>query len=47
MNIITEVKEWQSIRKQLVDKTIGFVATMGNLHLGHLVCAHVQKKKML
>jgi pantoate--beta-alanine ligase len=36
MNIVTEVKEWQQIRKQLSGKTIGLVHTMGNLHEGHL-----------
>lgn len=36
MNIVSEIKEWQNIRKTLVGKTIGFVPTMGNLHAGHL-----------
>ena len=36
MNILTKVSEWQEIRKQLQNKTIGFVPTMGNLHQGHL-----------
>ena len=35
MNIITEVKEWQQIRKTLNNKPIGLVPTMGNLHQGH------------
>ena len=36
MNILTKVSEWQEIRKQLQNKTIAFVPTMGNLHQGHL-----------
>lgn len=34
MQIINSVKDFQKIRKTL-DKDIGFVATMGNLHEGH------------
>ena len=36
MNIVTKIKDWQLIRKQLNGKTIGFVPTMGNLHAGHV-----------
>ena len=36
MNILTEVREWQSIRKQIIHQTIGLVHTMGNLHEGHV-----------
>ncbi len=37
MHIITNINEWQKIRKQLPgDKTVGYVPTMGNLHAGHI-----------
>lgn len=36
MNIVTELSQWQSIRNKLAVKNIGFVATMGNLHAGHM-----------
>lgn len=36
MNIVTNVKEWQAIRRELANQTVGLVPTMGNLHAGHL-----------
>ncbi|EKD70948.1 MAG: pantoate-beta-alanine ligase, partial [uncultured bacterium] len=36
MNIVSSMTEWQSIRKKLKNKSIGFIPTMGNLHAGHL-----------
>ncbi len=36
MNIVTKLTAWQNIRKNLLNKTIGFIPTMGHLHQGHL-----------
>jgi len=33
---IKTIKEWQEIRKTLGNKTLGLVATMGDLHEGHV-----------
>lgn len=36
MKIFHSIKEWQAFRRQLSpDTSLGFVPTMGNLHLGH------------
>jgi pantoate--beta-alanine ligase len=35
MQIIKDVTQWQEIRNSIMDKKLGFVATLGNLHDGH------------
>lgn len=45
MNIVTQLKDWQQLRKKMNGSTIGFVPTMGNLHLGHLSLFERAKKE--
>ncbi|WP_010598653.1 pantoate--beta-alanine ligase [Rickettsiella massiliensis] len=48
MNIVTQVNQWQSLRKKLTLQRIGFVHTMGHLHAGHLsLCARSQAENDL
>ncbi len=45
MNIVTDLSEWQRLRKTLQVSRIGFVPTMGNLHAGHLaLCERAQRE---
>lgn len=44
MQVIKSISEWQALRKQ-VQKTIGFVATMGCLHEGHASLLEKSKKE--
>ncbi|MDD5161339.1 pantoate--beta-alanine ligase [Rickettsiella endosymbiont of Litargus connexus] len=48
MNIVTQLDDWQVIRKKNNNKNIGFVHTMGHLHAGHLsLCARSQAENDL
>jgi len=48
MKIVTEIKEWQFLRKKINSQTIGFIPTMGNLHAGHLsLCERSQQENAL
>ncbi len=48
MHIITQLSEWQHLRKDLHGKTVGFVPTMGHLHAGHLnLCARARAENAL
>lgn len=45
MNIVSSVSEWQSLRKSLTEKSIGFVPTLGHLHAGHVsLCARAKSE---
>jgi pantoate--beta-alanine ligase len=35
MKIFRDINDWQNFRKQLGNPSLGFVPTMGNLHIGH------------
>lgn len=45
MNIVTKVKDWQDVRRQITGHTLGFVPTMGNLHNGHRSLCERSKKE--
>lgn len=45
LNIVTEIKIWQTIRSDLQNKTIGFIPTMGHLHAGHMSLCERSKKE--
>lgn len=45
MNIVTKVDEWLEVRHHLKDQSIGFVATMGHLHAGHMSLCNKAKKE--
>jgi pantoate--beta-alanine ligase len=48
MNIVTNLEDWQIIRKKNNNKNIGFIHTMGHLHAGHLsLCARSQAENDL
>lgn len=43
MNIVTEISEWLALKKQLSNKNMGFIPTMGHLHDGHLALCRRSK----
>lgn len=45
MNIVSNIAEWQQIRKNILGKSIGFVPTMGHLHAGHISLCEQSKSE--
>jgi len=45
MNSVINLAEWQAIRQEMQNNSIGFVHTMGHLHAGHLsLCCRSQQE---
>ena len=48
MKIVTDIKEWQDLRRTLGKHSLGFVPIMGHLHEGHIaLCQHARKENDL